>query len=134
MVDATAMTEDCEEKVDALLFTGPGEQGDGLADGFVDLITEDPGCRRIPAGDDSSEGHAEDGVVGGLDDRGKPPLNIYGILAVRGAARDIVWIGDATAHSIFTASSVTAHFSLRGERLLSNGSRRRVQAGSLSTI
>jgi len=129
MVDATAMTEDAEEEVDALLFAGPGEEGDGLADGLVGFVAEDASGGGVPGGDDAGQGHAEDGVVRGFDDGGQPALRDGGIVVRRGGGRDVGWIGDATAHSIFTASSVTAHFIARDEALLSNGGHARVKPG-----
>ena len=83
MVDAAAVAQDGEEEVDAFLFAGPGEEGDGVADGLVRFVAEDSGGGGIPAGDDAGEGHAEDGVVGGFDDGGEPALGRGAVVSFR---------------------------------------------------
>jgi hypothetical protein len=100
VVDATSVAEGFEEEVDALLLSGPGEEGAWLANGLLGFVAKDASGGGVPGGDGAAERHAEDGIVRGLDNGGEPALGDGGIGTGGWRGREILWISDAVAHRV----------------------------------
>jgi hypothetical protein len=88
VVDAFAATK---ARDDAGLFApaiAGNNQSDVLAYGFLGEVAEYPFGALVPAGDDSVEGLADNGIVGGVDDGGEQGGAAFGAFAVGDLAGD----------------------------------------------
>jgi hypothetical protein len=70
--DALSGSESRENGGFFVLVAWRNKDGDWFPDYFISGVPEDSFCAFVPTGDDAVERFADDGVVGGLDERGEP--------------------------------------------------------------
>ncbi|MGA2594043.1 MAG: hypothetical protein ABSH32_29420 [Bryobacteraceae bacterium] len=76
VVHAPALSDLVKDSKHFVAAAGGRKNRYGLANGFLGGVAKNSFCRFIPGGNDAIEIFADDGVVGGLDNRSEQPASL----------------------------------------------------------
>src|SRR4051812_1897529 len=96
VVDALAAAEALDDAGFFVPALTRDDEGDVLADRLIGAVSEHVFRTLIPTADDAVEGLADDGVVGGIDDRGEQGGIAFGTFALGDLAGDFGCADNAT--------------------------------------